>query len=186
MACSTSGIAHPVIFRLSSSEDANLPVGSTNISKKTRNLSILRLPVRLVNRARKNGPGEANMASLQTAIRSSKSIAGAALLGLGMFILYKNMACAVVWVRLVLCANCSQEVGVLPAFILALSRSLPAADHQHSVQGFLRHMLMSSWPLLLVMLGTVLSRDAFTDNINAVSKKDCPVVDLETSRSTLK
>jgi len=46
--------------------------------------------------------------------------------------------------------------------------------------------LVSSWPLLLVMAGTVLSRDNFMDDAKAVQKKDRGVVDLTTGRSTLK
>jgi hypothetical protein len=77
---------------------------------------------------------------------------------------------------------------VLPTIILAASRVLQAhaADHQRFLQGFLQHMLVSSWPLLLVMVGTVLSRDAFTDNVDPLPKKDCGLVDLTTGCSTLK
>jgi hypothetical protein len=53
-----------------------------------------------------------------------------------------------------------------------------AADHQRFLQGFLRHIFVSCWPLLLVIAGTILSRDAFTDDVNALPKKDCRLVDL--------
>jgi len=126
------------------------------------------------------------MARQRTAFRSSKSIAGAALVGFGMFILYENLAGAVAWLSHVLGTNSPEALGVLPAVILAASRVLQAygADHPRSLQGFLQHMLVSSWPLLLVMVGTVLSRDTFTDNVKARSKKDCGLVDLTTGRST--
>ena len=99
------------------------------------------------------------MARQRTAFRSSKSIAGAVLVGFGMFILYENLAGAVAWLSHVLGADSSQALGVLPAVILAVSPVLQAhaANHQRFLQGFLQHMLASSWPLLLVMVGTVLS-----------------------------
>ena len=107
-------------------------------------------------------------------------------MGFGMFILYENLAGAVAWLSHVLGTNSPEALGVLPAVILAASRVLQAygADHPRSLQGFLQHMLVSSWPLLLVMVGTVLSRDTFTDNVKARSKKDCGLVDLTTGRST--
>jgi hypothetical protein len=128
------------------------------------------------------------MARQQTAFRSSKSIAGAALVGLGIFILYENLAEGVARLSHVLGANGSEALGVLPAVILAVARVLQAytADHQRFLQGILEHMLVSSWPLLLVMVGTILSRDAFTNNVNALPKKDCGLVDLIAGRSTSK
>ncbi len=128
------------------------------------------------------------MTRLRRNFRSTKSIAGAALVGFGMFILYENLAGAVAWLSHVRGANNFEALGVLPAFILAVSQVLPAhaANHQHFLQASLQHMLVSSWPLLLVMAGTVLSRDNFTDDAKAVQKKDRGVVDLTTGRSTLK
>jgi hypothetical protein len=115
------------------------------------------------------------MARQRTAHRSSKSIAGVALVGFGMFILYENLAGAVAWLSHVLAANSSETLGVLPAVILAVSQVLQAhaANHQRLLQRFLQHMLISSWPLLLVMVGAVLSRDTFTDTANARPEKDC-------------
>jgi hypothetical protein len=128
------------------------------------------------------------MTRLRRKFRSSKSIAGAALVGFGMFILYEHLAGAVAWSSHVLDANSFEALGFLPAFMLAVSQVLPAhaANHQHLLQGFLQHLLVSSWPLLLVMAGTVLSRDSFTDDVKLVQKKDCGLVDLSTGRSTLK
>lgn len=128
------------------------------------------------------------MARQRTSFRSSKSIAGAALAGFGTFILYENLAAAVAWLSHVLGANNSEALGVLPAIILAVSQALQAhaASHQCFLQGFIGHMLVSSWPLLLVMVGTVLSRDTFTDNVNTPPKKDRGLVDLKSGRSTSK
>ena len=128
------------------------------------------------------------MTRLRRNFRSTKSIAGAALVGFGLFILYENLAGAVAWLSHLLGANSFEALGVLPAFMLAVSQVLPAhaANHQHFLQASLQHMLVSSWPLLLVMAGTVLSRDTVSDNVNTVQKKDHGVVDLTTGRSTLK
>jgi hypothetical protein len=129
------------------------------------------------------------MTRLRRNFQGTKSIAGAALVGFGMFILYEHLAGAVAWSSHVLDANSLDALGFLPAFMLAVSQVLPAhaANHQHLLQSFLlQHLLVSSWPLLLVMAGTVLSRDNFMDDAKAVQKKDRGVVDLTTGRSTLK
>jgi hypothetical protein len=128
------------------------------------------------------------MTRLRRNFRGTRSIAGVALVGFGMFILYENLAGAVAWLSHVRGANNFGALGVLPAFLLAVSQILPAhaANHQHFLQASLQHMLVSSWPLLLVMAGTVLSRDTVSDNVNTVQKKDHGVVDLTTGRSTLK
>jgi hypothetical protein len=117
------------------------------------------------------------MEKQQTAYRSSKSIAGVALVGFGMFILYENLAAAVACLSHVLAANSSEALGVLPAFILAVSQVLQAhgSNHQRFLQGFLQHMLVSSWPLLLVMAGMVLSRNTFGANQRTPKKR---IVDL--------
>jgi hypothetical protein len=128
------------------------------------------------------------MARQQTAYRSSKSIAGVALAGFGIFILYANLAGAVTWLSHFLTANSSGALGITPTLILAVAQILQAhaANHQHLLQNYLRHMLVSSWPLLLVTAGTVLSRETFTDNVDTNLRKDCGGVDLTTSRSTSK
>jgi hypothetical protein len=120
--------------------------------------------------------------------RSSRSIAGAVLVGLGMFILYEHLAGAVARLSHGLGANVSWPLGVLLAVILAASQVLQAyaANHQRFVHSFLQHVLVSSWPMLLVMVGTVLSRDAFVDDVNALPKKDGELVDLTVNGSTLK
>ena len=110
------------------------------------------------------------MASQRTAFRSSKAIAGAALVLFGMFILYGNLVGAFAWLSRVLDANSSEALGILPA-ILAVSQVMRAHTNQGFLQGFLQHMLVSSWPFLLVMVGKVLSRDTFADNVNPVPKK---------------
>jgi hypothetical protein len=120
------------------------------------------------------------MAMRQTFFGRTKSFAGIALVGLGIFIFHGNLdRAAAEWSHL-LSATPGEALGVLPTVILAAPRVLQAyaADHQRFLQGFLREVFVSCWPLLLVIAGTVLSRDAFTDDVNALPKKDCRLVDL--------
>jgi hypothetical protein len=99
-----------------------------------------------------------------TVLRSAKSIVGTALLVLGTFILYENLAGAVGRLSHVL-ANGSEALGLLPAVVLAASQPVHAyaVDHHRFLRGLFQQVLASSWPLLLVIFGSVLSRDTFTD-----------------------
>ena len=120
----------------------------------------------------------------QTFFGRAKSIAGAALVGLGIFIFHGNLdRAATQWSHL-LSTTPGEAPGVLATVILAAPRVLQAyaADHQRFLQGFLRHIFLSCWPLLLVIVGTVLSRDTFTEDVNALPKKDCGLVDLTASQ----
>ena len=115
----------------------------------------------------------------QTFFGRARSLAGAALVGVGIFILHGNLdRAATEWTHL-LSTIPGEALGVLPTVILAAPRVLQAygADHQRFLQGFLRHIVVSCWPLLLVIVGTVLSRDIFTEDVNALPKKDCGPVD---------
>ena len=111
----------------------------------------------------------------QTLVGCAKSIAGIALIGLGIFVLYENLHQAATQLIHLLGVIPGEALGGLPTVILAASRVLQAygADHPQSLPGCLLHMLASSWPLLLVIVGTALSRDSSTDNINALPEKDC-------------
>ena len=116
----------------------------------------------------------------QTFFGRAKSLAGAALVGLGIFIFHGNLdRAATEWSHL-LGSTPGEALGVLPTVILAAPRVLQAysADHQRFLQGFLGHIFVSCWPLLLVIIGTLLSRDIFTDDVNALPQKDRGLVDL--------
>ena len=57
-----------------------------------------------------------------------------------------------------------------------LSQTLPIGFCRHPAPITLDlcrvlHRLASSWPLILVIVGTVLSRNCSTDNVNALQKK---------------
>ena len=90
---------------------------------------------------------------------SSRFTAGTALIGSGMFLLYENLAGAVASLSHAVAPGTSETLRVPSAVMLAVSRILDAyaGDHQCFVRNFLLHMLISSWPLVLVMIGTVLS-----------------------------
>ena len=90
----------------------------------------------------------------QTFFGRAKSIAGAALVGLGIFIFHGNLdRAATQWSHL-LSTTPGEAPGVLATVILAAPRVLQAyaADHQRFLQGFLRHIFLSCWPLLLVIV----------------------------------
>jgi len=127
------------------------------------------------------------MASKQTTFRDLRSIAGAVLVTLGMFILYANLAGAADRLRHLFSANGSYGLGVMSAVIGVVAQVLHAhaTDHHRFLHGVIQHALVLSWPLLLGMVGTVWSRDALTDRLGAAPKKDCDLVDLSARRSTL-
>lgn len=108
----------------------------------------------------------------QTFFGSPKSIAGAAMVGLGLLILVGNLdGAATEWSRLI-GATRGETLGVLPSLVLAAARVMQAyaADQRRFLQGFLEHLLVLFWPLLLVIVGTALSQYAFTDKVEALPK----------------
>jgi hypothetical protein len=118
------------------------------------------------------------MATQQRPFRNFKAIAGAALAVLGMFLLYQNGAGAVAHLSQVL-ANGSRVLGVIPAFVLAVSQAVHTYSfyHQRFLQGLFQQLLVSSWPLLLVIFGAVLSTESSTDKPTSCPR-DSPKFDL--------
>jgi hypothetical protein len=105
---------------------------------------------------------------------SFRSIAGGALVGLGLHILSGNVDNAASQLRLLVGnhpggATGGEGLGVLPSAVLASSQAAQAYafDHQGFLLGLL-WMLISFWPLLLVIVGTILLRNAFTDKVKAL------------------
>ena len=92
--------------------------------------------------------------------RSSRSIAGTALVGLGLFILFENLVAAVDALRHLLNANGLEGAGILLAIVFVVARFIQAyaADHDQFLGSLLQHLFVSFWPLLLVRFGTLLSR----------------------------
>ena len=93
-----------------------------------------------------------------------RAIAGGALVGLGVHILSGNLDTAADQLRDLLGNTAGDALGVLPSVVLASSQVAQAyaLDHHGFLQCFLR-MLVSFWPLLLVVVGTVLLWDVFAD-----------------------
>ena len=89
----------------------------------------------------------------------AKSIAGPALVVIGTFILCEHLDRAAIQLS-ELPGNSGAVLGALPAAIFAASRVVQAlaADHQRFLEDFVKQILLSAWPLLLVMVGTVWSR----------------------------
>jgi len=110
------------------------------------------------------------MARLGTGTQSSKSIAGAALVGVGLFILYEDMTGAIAFLSDVLGSNGSEALGIFPAVILATSKAVHscAFDHHALLTGSLR-MLLSFWPSLVVIVGTRLLRDTFSEKNQSIA-----------------
>jgi len=96
-------------------------------------------------------------------------IAGGALVGLGLHILSGNLNTAADQLRHLLGNTVGDALGVLPSVVLASSQAAQAyaLDHHGFLQCFLR-MLVSFWPLLLVVVGTVLLRDVFAHKVKAL------------------
>jgi hypothetical protein len=117
----------------------------------------------------------------------AKSILGAGIAALGIVIFHENLDLAATQLRHLLGPIPREALGIVPTVILAVARVLQAsaADRQQFLHDFLRHTLASVWPLLLVVVGAVLSRDACTGNVSASSKKDGGLVDSAAGRSTL-
>jgi hypothetical protein len=122
-----------------------------------------------------------------TFLGRAKSVAGAGLIGLGVFILHKNLDQAATQLNQ-LVSSPKEMLGVLPMVILAVLRVLQAytSNHQQFLQGVLQHLWLTFWPLVLVSAGTTLSRDAHPGDPSVPAKKDRRIVDLTARRSTLK
>jgi len=109
------------------------------------------------------------MASQHKLSEGLKSVVGGALVGLGLHILFGNLDRVAEQLQHMLGIPAWETLGVLPSAVLAASQAVQAYGLDH--QGFLQTllwMLISFWPLLLVILGTVLLRDFFTERAKAL------------------
>jgi hypothetical protein len=102
-----------------------------------------------------------------------KSIAGGVLVGLGLHILSANLGGEITRLKHVLGVPGGEALGVLPSVALAASQVAQtyALDHQGFLDGLLQ-ILASFWPLLLVIAGTILLRDALADRVKESSARD--------------
>ena len=114
------------------------------------------------------GPQAASMVAKQTSSRSLYSIAGAILLALGFLILFANLDAVAAQITNAVGASGEQALGMLPALVLAISHGLQAYafDRAGFLSGLLQ-ILVSFWPLILILLGAVLLRDVFRGRLAA-------------------
>jgi hypothetical protein len=137
------------------------------------NLSIWQPLVRRSSRT-SNAIQETVMEMQHTRFQNLKLIAGAALIGFGVFIQSENLTKAAAQVShlLGISAERTQTFGVSVAVGLAASHTVQAYLFDH--QDFLRSLYqisLSFWPLLAVIAGTVLLRDGFTEEVEELHKK---------------
>jgi hypothetical protein len=97
------------------------------------------------------------MARQHAVVQNSKSVVGAALIGLGIFILLRNAAEAASLIRsLRMVAHDADSLGILTAAAMAIWRTLQAYLFNHAE--FLRtvyQVLVSFSVLLLIVAGTI-------------------------------
>jgi|SRR5579863_8691952 len=124
----------------------------------------------------------------QTFLGRTKSAVGAAFVGLGILILCGNLEQIASHLHDLLGCIPWKLLGPLPSVIVSGWRvwQTYGANQQRLLHSVLQHVLVSSWPLLLVIVGVVLLPDTFTDDVNAPPKKHCGFVDLTGGGSTVK
>jgi hypothetical protein len=83
----------------------------------------------------------------------------------------RNLDSAAAQWRHLLGTTAEKTVGILPSVVLTASQAVRAYafDHQSFLLDLLR-MVVAMWPLLLVIIGTVLLRDVFTDKVIAAPR----------------
>jgi hypothetical protein len=101
------------------------------------------------------------MAARRTPSRSLKSLAGAGVFALGLLLLFVNLDGAVAEISYTVGAP-TRAPQILPALSLVGLHALQAYTFDHT--GFfptLVQMLVSFWPMILILFGAVLLRDVF-------------------------
>jgi hypothetical protein len=104
------------------------------------------------------------MTHQRTLSRNPKSIAGAAFVVLGLLALFGNLDGAAAELSCPLATPAAEALGVLPSVILSTaSQALQILflDHPRFLQDFFQ-TLVSFWVLLIVIVGALLLRAAFT------------------------
>ena len=116
-----------------------------------------------------------------------KSIAGAALIGLGIFILHGNMIDAAARLSRFagISAGTTQAFGEVTAVGLAALQVWQSYlfDRREFLRGFCE-VLISFWPLLLVIAGAVLTEMASRRKSKKIQNKNSAPVDLTDVRAT--
>jgi hypothetical protein len=129
------------------------------------------------------------MAGQNTLFRNLKSIAGIALMGLGIFILFGNLTDATVRLSHVagISAEATQAFGELTAVGLAALQVWQSYlfDRREFLQSLCR-ILLSFWPLLVVIAGAGLTGMASRTESENIQNIIAGRVDLAALRSTRK
>jgi len=101
---------------------------------------------------------------------SLQSIAGGGLVGLGLHIWFGNLQGVASQLTHLLGASSGETLGLASSVIVAASQAgrVYASDHQGFFLEVLR-MLVSFWPLLLVIVGAGLLKDVFTDEVDTLT-----------------
>jgi hypothetical protein len=104
---------------------------------------------------------EANMAARQTSSQSMKSVTGASLCIVGLVFLFANLDSVAASAATFAGVPAAQTVQILPALGLAALHAIQAFafDHSRFLSGLLQ-ILVSFWPLVLVIIGAALLRGA--------------------------
>jgi hypothetical protein len=123
---------------------------------------------------RKKALQGAVMARQNADFQVPKSIVGAALVGLGFFILFRNLEGANELGRFIrITGEEADSLGVLTAASIALQKALQAYLFNHTE--FLRslnQLLQSFSALLLIMVGTISFAGVFTGRVKELKKKN--------------
>ena len=108
------------------------------------------------------------MAAQQTTPRSLMSITGAFLLAVGFLILFSNLDAAATQLTYATGNAEARALETLPTLALALLHGLQVYvfDHAEFLSGVLQ-FLISFWPLILILAGALLLRDAFRGRFRA-------------------
>jgi hypothetical protein len=102
------------------------------------------------------------MASRRESSKNLKSIAGAALVALGLVILFANVDGVVSSMGSFAGISANEALGPLPTLSLAGLHAVQTYTFDRGVFfSALQQILVSFWPLLLVIIGAVLLRYAF-------------------------
>jgi hypothetical protein len=112
---------------------------------------------------------EASMANQQTSSKGLRSVLGAVLFALGFVILFGNLDALEASVGRIFGGPATSGMETLPALVLATSHAVQAYTFDH--QGFLsvlQQILVSFWPLILVIIGAVLLRGVLLGRLTRI------------------
>jgi len=109
------------------------------------------------------------MDSRKPSAKSLKSITGAALVALGLLMLFANMDGVVSSMDGLASISANETLGALPAIgLVALHAVQTYSFDRVGFFSSLQQILVSFWPLLLVVIGAILLRYAFGGRFEAM------------------